>query len=101
MLTSVSLFAGDLEERVPEDLRPRAARLRELIVKAIADSRRLVWSLHPPELDRLGLLAALEHLVADMSEQAPARVELHAESETRCGCPRRPRRSSTASCRRR
>lgn len=77
VLTSVSLFAGDLEERVSEDLRPRAARVRELVGKAIADSRTLVWSLHPPELDRLGLVAALEHLVADVSEQGRAHVELH------------------------
>ncbi len=80
VLTSISLFAGDLEERVPEDLRPRATRLRSLIGRAITDSRTLVWSLHPPELERLGLVPALERLVQSMGETGPAVVELHGDA---------------------
>jgi PAS domain S-box-containing protein len=76
ILTSVSLFASDLEDEVPEASRPRASRVNELVRRAIADSRQLVWSLRPPELERLGLVPALRRLAED-SSSADLTVDLH------------------------
>jgi PAS domain S-box-containing protein len=78
VLTSISLFASDLETEVPPDARPRAVRVSELVRRAIADSRRLVWSLRPPELERLGLVPAVRRLAEEVS--APdVPVDLHEE----------------------
>lgn len=79
ILTSISLFASDLEQEVREGLRPRASRLSALVRQAIADSRQLVWSLRPPELERLGLVPALRRLVEDASAGGGAHVDLHEE----------------------
>jgi PAS domain S-box-containing protein len=76
ILTSVSLFASDLAEEVRDEARPRALRVNELIRRAIADSRQLVWSLRPPELERLGLVPALRRL-ADESSAPELTVDLH------------------------
>lgn len=67
ILTSISLFASDLQEDVDERSKPRAMRVNELARRAIADSRQLVWSLRPPELERLGLVPALRRLADDIS----------------------------------
>jgi signal transduction histidine kinase len=76
VLTSISLFASDLEQEVGERARVRAVRMSELIRRAIADSRQLVWSLRPPELERLGLVPALRRLADEIS--APElTVDLH------------------------
>jgi PAS domain S-box-containing protein len=76
LLTSVALFASDLEDEVPEAARGRAVRVNELIRRAIVDSRQLVWSLRPPELERLGLVAALRRL-ADEVSSGDLTVDLH------------------------
>jgi PAS domain S-box-containing protein len=78
LLTSISLFASDLEDEVGEEARARASRVNELIGRAIADSRALVWSLRPPELDRLGLVPALRRLASETSVQDTT-VDLHEE----------------------
>ncbi len=67
ILTSISLFASDLSEEIAVESKPRAMRVNELALKAIADSRQLVWSLRPPELERLGLVPALRRLADDAS----------------------------------
>src|SRR3990170_1411416 len=77
VLTSISLFASDLEQDVRDELRPRAARLSELVRRAISDSRQLVWSLRPPELERLGLVPALLRLVEDASAGGEGGGDLH------------------------
>ncbi len=79
VLTSVSLFVSDLEERVDEGLRPRVDRIRDIVSGAIVDTRQLVWSLRPPELERLGLVAALAHLVENAQGHGAVAVDLHAE----------------------
>jgi two-component system sensor histidine kinase DegS len=76
ILTSISLFASDLAEEVGEEARPRAQRVNELIRRAIVDSRQLVWSLRPPELERLGLVPALRRL-ADETSATDLTVDLH------------------------
>jgi two-component system NarL family sensor kinase len=78
ILTSISLFASDLQNEVPEASRRRVERVNELIRRAIADSRQLVWSLRPPELERLGLVPALRRL-ADESSAPDLTVDLHEE----------------------
>jgi PAS domain S-box-containing protein len=90
ILTSISLFASDLSQEIAVETRPRAMRVNELALKAIADSRQLVWSLRPPELERLGLVPALRRLVDDVSmpdltvdlleEIGDARLEPEAEA---------------------
>jgi PAS domain S-box-containing protein len=76
ILTSISLFASDLAHEVGEEAKPRAERVNELIRRAIADSRQLVWSLRPPELERLGLVPALRRL-ADETSAPELTVDLH------------------------
>jgi len=78
LLTSISLFASDLEVEVPAAARPRAVRVTELVRRAIADSRQLVWSLRPPELERLGLVPAVRRLAEDVS-LPDVFVDLHEE----------------------
>ena len=67
ILTSISLFASDLHEEVGAESKARAMRVHELALRAIADCRRLVWSLRPPELERLGLVPALRRLADEVS----------------------------------
>jgi PAS domain S-box-containing protein len=76
VLTSISLFASELEDAVPPEARPRAVRVNELIRRAIVDSRRLVWSLRPPELERLGLVPALRRLAEEVCTP-DVTVDLH------------------------
>ena len=76
VLTSISLFASELEDAVPPEARPRAVRVNELIRRAIVDSRRLVWSLRPPELERLGLVPALRRLAEEICTP-DVTVDLH------------------------
>jgi PAS domain S-box-containing protein len=76
LLTSISLFATDLEHEVPPSARPRVARVNDLVKRAIADSRELVWSLRPPELDRLGLVPSLRRLAEEVSTPQVT-VDLH------------------------
>lgn len=78
VLTSISLFASDLLQDVPEGARARVARVNDLVQRAIADSRHLVWSLRPPELERLGLVPALRRLVDELSG-SELTVDLHEE----------------------
>ncbi len=75
VLTSISLYASDLPEVVPEEHRARAERVRELIQRAIADSRMLVWSLRPPDLERLGLVPAIQHLVENLLDHATEHLD--------------------------
>jgi PAS domain S-box-containing protein len=76
ILTSISLFASDLAEEVRDEAKPRAQRVNELVLRAISDSRQLVWSLRPPELERLGLVPALRRL-ADATSAPALTVDLH------------------------
>jgi PAS domain S-box-containing protein len=78
VLTSISLFASDLEDEVPPEAKPRVVRVTELVRRAIGDSRKLVWSLRPPELERLGLVPAIRRLAEEVSV-ADHPVDLHEE----------------------
>jgi PAS domain S-box-containing protein len=78
VLTSISLFASDLEQDVPDALKPRAGRVNDLVRRAIVDGRQPVWSLRPPELERLGLVAALRRLCEEVSTP-DLDIDLHEE----------------------
>ena len=83
VLTSISLFAADLPEVVPEEHRARAERVRELVQRAIADSRMLVWALRPPDLERLGLMPAIQHLVENLLDHATEQIDILDETRGR------------------
>ncbi|GBC87672.1 Signal transduction histidine-protein kinase/phosphatase DegS [bacterium HR12] len=76
VLTSVALFAADLDQVVPEEHRDRVVRVKELIQRAIAESRALVWSLRPPDLERLGLVPAVEHLAENLRGRGDTRIDV-------------------------
>jgi PAS domain S-box-containing protein len=78
LLTSISLFASDLEHEVAAEAKPRVRRVNDLVRRAIGDSRQLVWSLRPPELERLGLVPALRRLAGETS-MPELTVDLHEE----------------------
>jgi len=76
-LTSIALYARSLEETVGGEERERLSKLAGTAEKAVIETRRLVWSLRPPELDELGLVPALERLASDVEEAKGVRVEVH------------------------
>jgi signal transduction histidine kinase len=84
-LTSILLGLKPLEE-VLADHPARAAltELREHVVSALQDVRRLAVELRPAVLDDFGLVPALERLTDAFAEQTDIRVDFHsAIGETR------------------
>ncbi len=84
-LTSILLGLKPVEDALGDH--PAAAaliELRELVVGALQDVRRLAVELRPAVLDDYGLAPALERLTDSFSEQAGIRVDFHsALGETR------------------
>jgi signal transduction histidine kinase len=78
ILTSIALFAKNIEDDVPAAQRRRLASLRMLVDDALVSTRSLVWSLRPAELNRSGLLDSLTRLARGVREQAGLRVDLDA-----------------------
>ncbi len=80
VLTSLALFAADLEHQIEDDgVRAKIVSFRERVQATIGQTRRLVWSLRPVELDTLGLDAALERLVVEVTADDGPVVDLSAE----------------------
>jgi two-component system sensor histidine kinase UhpB len=69
-----------LEREVPAALRPRLSEARASAETIIRDLRRIVASLSPALLEKLGLTAALRHLAARFRHTAPAAVRLRIAS---------------------
>jgi PAS domain S-box-containing protein len=67
--------------RSPVPVRHRAAEMLELVDDTIETVRRIASGLRPPVLDDLGLVAALEALLARFAEQTGIRVELEADDD--------------------
>ena len=65
-----------MERDAPPGLRPRLAEARELAGRTAVELRRIVASLSPAVLERLGLEAALRHLAARFGKMHPARLRL-------------------------
>lgn len=61
-----------------DDARQRTEEVRGLVADALARARRLAFDLRPTVLDDVGLIAALERLVADMDARSDADIELAA-----------------------
>jgi signal transduction histidine kinase len=76
-LTSLLLNLRTLEEAENvEDVRKATVSLREVVVSALQDVRRLAVELRPKALDDFGLVPALERLVHTFTEQTAIDVKL-------------------------
>jgi two-component system, NarL family, sensor histidine kinase DevS len=84
-LTSILLGLKPLEEALADHpARAALAELREQVVSALQDVRRLAVELRPAVLDDFGLVPALERLTDAFAEQSDIRVDFHsALGETR------------------
>ena len=84
-LTSILLGLKPLEEALADHpARAALAELREHVVSALQDVRRLAVELRPAVLDDFGLVPALERLTESFAEQSGIRVDFHsALGETR------------------
>jgi signal transduction histidine kinase len=84
-LTSILLGLKPLEEALADQpARDALADLREHVVGALQDVRRLAVELRPAVLDDFGLVPALERLIDSFAEQTDTRVDFRsALGETR------------------
>jgi signal transduction histidine kinase len=73
----------DLEGREPRDLMEGMRLLRA----AAEESRRLIGGLRPPSLDELGIVAAIESLVADARTEIPQVMFTHGLPDGRLPAP--------------
>ena len=77
-LTSILLGLKPLEEALADHpARADLAELREHVVTALQDVRRLAVELRPAVLDDFGLVPALERLIESFAEQSEIRVDFH------------------------
>lgn len=77
-LTSILLGLKPLEEALADHpARAALAELREQVVSALQDVRRLAVELRPAVLDDFGLVPALERLTDAFAEQSNVRVDFH------------------------
>jgi signal transduction histidine kinase len=77
-LTSILLGLKPLEEALADHpARASLIELREHVVNALQDVRRLAVELRPAVLDDFGLVPALERLADSFAEQAEIRVDFH------------------------
>ena len=75
-LTSILLGLKPLEEALADQpSRAALAELREQVVSALQDVRRLAVELRPAVLDDFGLVPALERLIDSFAEQMDVRVD--------------------------
>src|SRR5437764_3653648 len=77
-LTSILLGLKPLEEALADDpARAALTELREQVVSALQDVRRLAVELRPAVLDDFGLVPALERLTDAFAAQSGIRVDFH------------------------
>src|SRR5437763_2909705 len=77
-LTSILLGLKPLEEALADHpARAALAELRDQVVSALQDVRRLAAELRPAVLDDFGLVPALERLTDSFAEQSDVRVDFH------------------------
>ncbi len=91
-LTSILLTLKRIDDATPDELGSTAATLRDLVVTALQDVRRLAVELRPKALDDFGLVPALERLGQMIQEQ----TELSVEVEEQLGRERLPSDVETA-----
>jgi signal transduction histidine kinase len=77
-LTSILLGLKPLEEALADHpARAALGELREHVVSALQDVRRLAVELRPAVLDDFGLVPALERLIDAFAERSEVRVDFH------------------------
>jgi signal transduction histidine kinase len=77
-LTSILLGLKPLEETLTDHpSRAALGELREQVVSALQDVRRLAVELRPAVLDDFGLVPALERLTDAFAEQSDVRIDFH------------------------
>ena len=83
-----------------EEAAELADQLKVEVQQSLADVRRLVEDLRPPDLDQLGLVGALRHQAGKVTERDPG-LEVEVVGEDLPSCRRRSRWLPTGSPRRR
>lgn len=79
-LTSLLVGLRNLEEtRDQEILRSRIEDIRRVVNHTLEEVHSLAWQLRPSVLDDLGLVAALEHYIADYQRRYDIRVDFVAQ----------------------
>lgn len=81
-LTAIKMDLSWLSSRLPREpaqLAERAERAKGMVDTTVAAVRRIAADLRPVMLDDLGLVAALEHLLHDLSQRTGVRVSLDAD----------------------
>jgi PAS domain S-box-containing protein len=80
-LSAVIMSLGATEESLPtsmEGMRQRVAGTREMMVRTVAEIRKIILNLRPSTLDDLGLVPALRSYAQSQLESAGVRLEWHA-----------------------
>ena len=83
-LTALKMDVSWIATRLPrehEELIGKAERMRTVVDSTVAAVRRIAADLRPVMLDDLGLVAALESLLNELSARAGIEVSLHAEDQ--------------------
>lgn len=78
-LTAVMLQIGRLEKKAPEEIRPELEEAIETTRASLEDVRRIARRLRPEALDDLGLVPALNALVANFAERTGLRIHANLE----------------------
>ncbi|HXV77103.1 MAG TPA: sensor histidine kinase, partial [Candidatus Polarisedimenticolaceae bacterium] len=66
----------------PEAAVEHCRELRQASLKALRELRHMIFELRPPDLEKLGLVAALETRLATVEGRAGLKTELHCEGMT-------------------
>jgi signal transduction histidine kinase len=81
-LTALGMGLRGLSESVsthPQRAVVQAQQLETLALSGITELQRLVTGLHPPQLDDLGLLAALRWYAGDVSQRSDIPINIHGQ----------------------
>jgi signal transduction histidine kinase len=72
--------AGEMIDRDPRQAQAMLSGLRDEVANAVAEIRRVVYELRPPQLDELGLVGAIEERAARLAEHDGARLRVRIEA---------------------
>ena len=80
-LTAISLRTGAMELGATSEMKTDLIKLRELASAAVAESRRIVWGLRPPELEELGFVEVLRRGAVDLGSARGVEVDVRVGPE--------------------
>jgi PAS domain S-box-containing protein len=89
-LTALKMDAAAIGSRLAPDqqqLATRVERMKGIVDSAVASMRRIAADLRPVALDDLGLVAALESLLSDLSERSEIEVSLDGDGAADLSLP--------------